>query len=363
MRLFAACLTALLVAGHTPALAQQVRFDPRTYQTRLHGERTQVLVLATPHLSGTDRTFDPTVLEPLLDRLAVFNPTMIVIEHLSGESISGLLEYDTIYPGTADLFGGQLMLGAALGRAGTKLDMPEAEAEARRLLAEWPAQPTPADRRRLAAVLASSGDLYSALVQWWHLDEAERRAGDGLQTMLADYLNRTGSSRNETNLIGARLAARLGLERLYPTDDQSNADIVQPRIEDLMAFVQQPEMQAIFENPAFQHQNSAAQRLTSAEQVLETYRELNGPEAGLIDSDGQWLSMIDRPSPGHVGRYQVAGWEARNLRQVANIREATAQTPGGRVLVIVGSSHKPWFDAYLSMMSDIEVVDAAAFLR
>ena len=59
----------------------------------------------------------------------------------------------------------------------------------------------------------------------------------------------------------------------------------------------------------------------------------------------------------------MAGWEARNLRQVANIREATAQTPGGRVLVIVGSSHKPWFDAYLSMMSDIKLVDAAAFLR
>jgi hypothetical protein len=33
------------------------------------------------------------------------------------------------------------------------------------------------------------------------------------------------------------------------------------------------------------------------------------------------------------------------------------------VLVIVGSAHKPWLDAYLRMMSDVEVADAARVLR
>jgi hypothetical protein len=33
------------------------------------------------------------------------------------------------------------------------------------------------------------------------------------------------------------------------------------------------------------------------------------------------------------------------------------------VLVITGSAHKPWLDAYLGMMSDVRVVDAAAVLR
>jgi len=48
---------------------------------------------------------------------------------------------------------------------------------------------------------------------------------------------------------------------------------------------------------------------------------------------------------------------------VANIREVAANYPGGRILVIVGSAHKPWFDAYLRMMSDVEVVDAERVLR
>ena len=34
-----------------------------------------------------------------------------------------------------------------------------------------------------------------------------------------------------------------------------------------------------------------------------------------------------------------------------------------RVLVIVGSAHKPWLDAYLSMMSDVQIVDATRVLR
>jgi hypothetical protein len=48
---------------------------------------------------------------------------------------------------------------------------------------------------------------------------------------------------------------------------------------------------------------------------------------------------------------------------VANIREAIALAPGARVLVITGSAHKPWFDAYLGMMVDVEIVDAEAVLR
>ena len=52
-----------------------------------------------------------------------------------------------------------------------------------------------------------------------------------------------------------------------------------------------------------------------------------------------------------------------NLRQAANVREVSARYPGGRILVIVGAAHKPWFDAFLSMMTDIEIVDATRVLR
>jgi pheromone shutdown protein TraB len=47
----------------------------------------------------------------------------------------------------------------------------------------------------------------------------------------------------------------------------------------------------------------------------------------------------------------------------ANIREVSDNKPGGRVLVIVGAAHKPWLDAYLSMMSDVAIADAQQVLR
>ena len=48
---------------------------------------------------------------------------------------------------------------------------------------------------------------------------------------------------------------------------------------------------------------------------------------------------------------------------VANIRAAMALRPGARVLNVVGSSHKPYYDAYLAMMADVDIVDVETVLR
>jgi hypothetical protein len=362
-RIAAIAMAAASLAA--PALAQtgDAPFDPRAYQSRTHGQLTQVLVLGTPHLSGTPDDFDPAVLEPLLDRLAAFDPDVIAIESLSGESLYTLRAYDEIYDGTADFFGRAAFVMAALGRAGTGLDLPEAEAEVRRTLADWPEAPTPAQRRRLAALFAASGDPNSALVQWWRLDPAERKASDELRQPLVDQLEAYAAGRNERHMVAVRLAARLGLERVYPTDDHLGDGVVQAHVDDLTAFMAEPGFRETIDTPAFQRLVNAAKHSATGEEMLETYRFLNSPEAGRLDADGQWLRMIDRPSPNNVGRVRLAGWESRNLRQVAQIREAAAQAPGGRVLVIVGSAHKPWFDAYLGMMTTLEVVDAGAVLR
>ncbi len=49
----------------------------------------------------------------------------------------------------------------------------------------------------------------------------ERRAGDGVNDELVAPLEKLRVRRNETNLISAPLAARLGLERLWSVDDHS----------------------------------------------------------------------------------------------------------------------------------------------
>lgn len=359
-------IAAALLAGFVlaaPAAAQRP-FDPRAYQGQHVGEATQILVLATPHLSGAPESFDPAVLEPLLARLAAFHPNAIAIEALPGRSIAQMWEYRETYPGVAHDYGGRAMVLAALARQGVGLDMAGADAEARRTLAALPAAPTPAERRRLAALFAASGDPASAVVQWWKLDPAERIADDNAPRLFVEQMETyaTPARRNENYLIAARLAVRLGLERVQPMDDQG--DDAAPGFEaNLAAFTNEPWMEALLADPAFTPLREASQHLGSASEALATYRMLNAPRTGRTDADGQWLTMINRASPNGVGRMRVGAWEARNLRMAANIREIASWNPGGRVLVIVGSSHKPWLDAYLAMMSDVRVADAGAVLR
>lgn len=355
---------AVVVAGASPVAAQQQRaFDPRSYQTQHVGQPTQILVLGSPHLSGTPDNWDSSVLAPLFAKLAAFHPDAIAIEALPGRSIAQMWDYRASYPDVAHDYGGRAMVLAALARNSLSLDMPDAEAEVGRTTASWPASPTPAQRRRLAALFAASGDPASALVQWWRLAPADRIPDDSVSRLLADQLAtyETPPRRNENYLIASRLAVQLNLDRVYPMDDQS--DDGSPTFAHDFETFSGPIYEALGHDSRFAPLRDAAQHLRTPDETLATYRFLNSSTAGRTDSNGQWLSLITRASPNNAGRQRVALWEVRNLRMVANIREVAAHTPGGRVLVIVGSAHKPWLDAYLSMMSDVRIVDAEAVLR
>ncbi|HEU0154375.1 MAG TPA: DUF5694 domain-containing protein [Arenimonas sp.] len=353
------------VAKDVRAVPHAQAFDPRTYQDKVAGPLTQVLVLGVPHLSGTPEDFDPAVLEPLLDRLQAFAPDLIAIENLSGESLFTLQAYAPVYPDVADMFGSRFLTLAADARAVAGIaSLPEAEAAVRRALGEAGADPSPSQRRRLALLFLASGDPNSAVVQWWRLPETERKPGEEMPEALAAALDRFAAGRNESRMIGARLAARRGLERVHPMDDQSAVDVVLPVFEALAEAVKaDAEISARLARPEFVRLGTAVERLDTPARTLATMRELNRPESGVLDAYSQWLVMLDREFPMATGRVRMAEWESRNLRMAANIREASAAVPGGRVLVVVGSAHKPWLDAYLGLMSDMRVVDALEVLE
>ena len=116
-------------------------------------------------------------------------------------------------------------------------------------------------------------------------------------------------------------------------------------------------------HPQFRPVMEVTQHMNSAEGTLAAYRLLNLPEIRRLQADLEFRTMLQRPGTQDVGRIRMAGWEVRNLRMVANIREAMAAHPGGRVLVIVGAAHKPWLEAYLGMLPDVRLVDAQTVLR
>lgn len=321
------------------------------------GPRTQVLVLGSVHLSQGEgaKRFDPADLEPVLQRLAAYEPTVVTIEALSGETCT-LMRLRATYKEVADGF----CPDVADAKRATGLDVPAALDAIDTAFEDWPAQPEAAQRRRLAALFMAAGEPASALVQWWQLPEAERHAGDGLDDALVASLRKREASPNESYQIAARLAARLGLQRVFAVDDHTGDNI---DIDDEAGYDKAIRAAWAGASADAKQARVRIEALRSGGDLLGTYRAINAPAylRGAIDADfGQALRD---PSPQRFGRKYVAGWEARNLRMVANIRVAFGGHPGARVLSVVGASHKPWFDVLLGQMQGVDVVDAEQALR
>jgi len=103
--------------------------------------------------------------------------------------------------------------------------------------------------------------------------------------------------------------------------------------------------------------------LHSSDDVLAFYRFLNDPKTQRDTIAGDLGAAAKQSTQQLYGRQYLAWWEERNLRMIANIRHAYSYKPDARVLVIVGATHKGYFDAYLNMMQDVRLVDADQFLR
>lgn len=346
---------ALLVSLAWPVSAQFT--PPLGEQLEVAGPRTQMLTLGSTHLSGHTGKWSKAWLEPLVQRLVDWKPTLITVEQLSGAQCEVLRADPSRY---GEVFSTYCRDAAPFQRA-LGLTQAQAEADAERRLEAWPAAPTPVQRRELAMLFLAAGDPYSAQVQWLRLPPAERRAGDGVDGAALELLERRSGRMNETYDVAAEVAARVGLERLHAVDDHTSDAI---DFADAAAFGpwQQARYEAIGASPVGAKGRAADAGVRDAASLLAYYRAMNA--AGAIDAQiaADFGGAAADAHPERFGRKYVAWWETRNLRMLANIREATALHPGARVLNVVGASHKPWYDAWARQLVDVDVVDAAAVL-
>lgn len=349
--MFAPAVTLVALAAGLPQV-----FDPGREKPPV-APPNQVLVLGTPHLSGIPADQYPESWRPLLDKLADYRPQIITIEALSGAQCA----YLRTYPGRWTSTVADYCWDPAPAQAATGLTITEAVVESERLLAALGPAPTPAARRRLAATFLAAGERASALVQWLRLPEGERHAGDGLDAALVEVLEKVRVRHNEDHAIAAPLAARLGLERLHYIDDHTS-DFV---ISDEAAFG--AAIQAQWDNAAGKQRKAADAKLMAGMKapggLLAAYRGYNDPRSFSLIYRSDFGAALRDPSPQRFGRQYVGGWEVRNLRMIANIRETLVSAPGSRVLTIVGASHKPYFDAYLRQMHDVQLVDVETVLK
>lgn len=352
-----ALLLSMTLCGSAAAQAWQPDFNASAFKGPASGPANEVLVLGSPHLSQLPKTFQAASLTLLNERLAAWKPRAIAIEAVSGPQCDFMRRYPARYKDSIDSY----CRDTAPARLATGLDVAAATEAAEALLAAWPAAPTPAQRRRLAALFLAGGEQASALVQWLRLPEGERRAGEGLDATLVGVLVTLETRRDESLMIGARLAARLGHERLYAMDDHT-ADSAS---EDQKAFGDA--LMKAWDNPATK-QRAAVDKaqeglLASAEGVLAMYRADNAPGQGTLIYRSDFGAAINEPSAQRFGRQYVGYWETRNLRMAANIRDVLGLMPGQRMLVIVGASHKGYLESYLHQMHDVRIVDAAPVLK
>jgi len=344
-------LAALPLAAQAQTAANTL--DLGTLDRDMTGPRAQVLVLGTVHLSGMPASFKPAALNSVLDRLAAYRPEIITIEDEPGEDCDTAARHPAKY-------GADYCYSVAEAQAATGLDIPAALAEINTTLKAWPAQPTPAQRRRLAAAFLAAHDSASSYVQWLQLPEGERRAGDGLDDKLVAMLGRISGRNNESYQIAARLAARLGLQRVHPVDNHTGDRMDLP---DIKAFVRSLEAAWAAGSAHLKGRQKQEQALSAAGDMLPLYRYINTPESLKALAEVNVSASLRARSPDGYPQMFVAGWEIRNLRMVANVRETFRERPGARVLSIVGSSHKPWFDAWLRQLQGVDIVDVQAVLK
>jgi hypothetical protein len=334
--------------------AAQAQIDLTTLDRDMAGPRSQVLVLGTVHLSNMPKSFNPAALDGVLNRLAAFKPDIITTEDEPGEDCDLAARQPAKYG--ADYCGAP----NNEAKAATGLDLTAAITEMNMTLKAWPAQPTPAQRRRLAAVFLAANERTSSLVQWLQLPEAERRAGDGLDTALVEQLHKLETRNNESYQLAARLAARLRLQRVYPVDNHTGDRIDVP---DIKAYVKPLEAAWAAGGAALKEREKRQAPLLAAPDLLPLYRYINEPEGLRVLAEANVVEPMRSKSPEGYPQMFVAGWETRNLRMVANIRETFRERSGARVLSIVGASHKPWFDAWLGQMQGVDIVDVEAVLK
>lgn len=354
-------LLTLVLTAHTAQAAPGNPYAPPLGpRPTVVGPRSQVLTLGTPHLA-TVPGVTAAMLDPLIANLARFAPTVITHEGLSGEQCD-FMRRAPRYKDAVDTY----CWDPAPAQKLANMTLQQAEVAIDDTLAGWakPGRPTPtaAERRHLAFLFLAAGDRASAVVQWLRLAPTERIAADGLDEALVEVLVRKGKPLHETYAVASVLAARLGLDRVYAVDDHSSDGALSH-----VSKAYETALTARFArgrgDPVIAEYQAMVGRVKDAPSLLALYRYLTNPVTigRQIESD-MGAALADKAAAPY-GRQYVAWWEIRNLRMVANWRAAFADQPGARVLNIVGSSHKPWYDAWARQMSDVEVVALAPYLR
>ena len=317
---------------------------------------TRVLVLGTFHLRQIKDRFDPAYLDSLVERLAAFRPAAIAVESMAGDlitSMEGRSKDSALVREVLDGFAEtQRKLGHA-AQAQLQTDPSFAAAEVEKRL---DASPAP-DRPALVMWLLAAYNHPTAVLQWSLIPSAEKASQTVVPHDTAAALDEALRQVNETPALAIRLAARLGLHRLYPVDDFEDLEAIGrilPVLEKEAA--QNPLLKAVTNSPVYLEDKKRLEAAIAGRDLMPVYQALNSAEHVRADVDAQWGVFLRTRFPGGEDRGRLALWENRNLKIAARIQAVCSAYPGRNILVIYGAAHKPFLEKYLSRAMNTEIV-------
>ena len=365
----AAALVAIL-AWARPTLAAEVQpsapvADPIAALAAVQppAARTRVLVMGTFHLRQIEKEFRPAMLDRVVAALERFRPDAICVETLPGVRVREMeLRRDAgpLVAQVLDDFGGaHVKLGTRACQAlGTTPEKAAARVRDMLAAARVGGKPTgPDERAALAMWLLAAYEPASAALQWSALGAAARAAQTAVPADLAAQLDARLARVDETYAVAARLARTLGLGALDAVDDFEDLDAyaaIDAQLDkDLPGNAL---LAAVAKAPVYVEGAARLKECVAAGDLLPCLAAVNSPAYAAADVDAQWGVFLRTHFASGADRARLGLWENRNLKIAARIRAVAALHSGGRVLVIYGAAHRPFLEAYLSRMVDVEVV-------
>ena len=322
--------------------------------------RTQVLVLASPHLRMLGDRFDASLLSSLLGTLEVFKPDVVAVEQIPPHVIQAMLGREDEFAEALEQFAGATVRLAAISQQRLGLSPREASEAASELLRNLRSAAGSSDtslvRARLVMHLLASYQYASAVLQWSYLVEADQAQSDIVPQDVADALTEQLGANSEDMAVGIALARRLGLQRVEAIDDHTDKDLFLQFADQLVAQLEgNPAFESAIAAPIYTESTARLDQAVDDGDLLPYYLYMNSTEYGAADVEAQFHVFFRTQLPSGLDRARSAVWELRNLNIASNIRRISAMYPGQRVLVVIGAGHKPFLDNYLGQMMDVNV--------
>lgn len=319
--------------------------------------KTQVMVLATTHLRTVKTPLSFEDMAPVIKKLSSFSPTAIAVESLRPIDIFTMELRGEDYEQVLSQFVGkdflrlsenareslQLSTMDAMKKLNTALDRKE-------FTHSW--------HQQVLMLATAANDKPTALLHYAYLKTHANSNMSKLNTSVTNYFATLFERNNEIKLLAINLALQLKLVTLESIDDHLDKDQYMALMPKLVpSFKKSIYIDVVKNSDYVKKPMQLTQQAVETGNWLALYEWINNESYQAQVLDIEWRAFVDKDLEIVPAIARVALWEVRNLNMLSHIMRVVSKHSGDRVLVIVGASHKPFLDEYLSKMIGVEVVD------